>query len=70
MASSYRMTDYFYAFRYFINDYQVLKLGGPSSVIELMCHPGHLAYQSETDVLLNLNKHLDGHYQLISYLDI
>lgn len=53
MSKRYGMTDYFYNFRNYINDRDYINLGGKDSIIELMCHPGHSAYQKETETLLN-----------------
>ena len=53
MSRRYLMTDSFYAFRYYYSSRDIINLGRK---VELMCHPGHMSYQDETDNLLNDNK--------------
>lgn len=50
MSKRYLMTDSFYAFRFFYSSGNIIHLGRK---VELMCHPGHMCYQLETDSLLN-----------------
>ena len=69
MSNHYHLTDHFYSFRDFYSSKQLLRLGGKESVIELMCHPGHNAFQTETENLMNDKNWKDG-YQLISYYDL
>ena len=49
MSKHYKVTDGFFALRYFLFDKDVLNLGGENATLELMCHPGHKSYQTETD---------------------
>lgn len=70
MEKSYVMTDSFYAFRNFFYDYDALNLGGISGTIELMCHPGHSAFQDETERLIKDKSWLPAGYKLISYNDL
>ena len=50
MSKRYSITDSFYAFRFFYSSRDIIHLGRK---VELMCHPGHMSYQAETDSLLN-----------------
>ena len=70
MEKRFVMTDSFYAFRNFFYDYDVLNIRGSSSTIELMCHPGHPAFQDETERLIDDKSWLPAGYQLITYQDI
>lgn len=70
MEKKFVMADSFYAFRYFHYDRSRLNLGKDSAVIELMCHPGHLGYQDETDKLMNNLSITTNGYSLISYNEI
>lgn len=70
MEKKYRMTNSFFAFRNFYFDREILRLGGTSAVIELMCHPGHPAYQKETDSLICDFSWLPENYKLISYKEL
>ena len=69
MSNLYHLTDRFYSFRDFHDAINILSLGGRASVIELMCHPGHKAFQTETEKLMNNTKWKEG-YQLISYHEL
>lgn len=53
MSKRYLMTESFYAFRFYYSCRDIIYLGRN---VELMCHPGHMSYQEETDNLLNDNK--------------
>lgn len=70
MKKCFDMADSFYAFRHFFYDSQVLNLGNTSSIIELMCHPGHIAFQDETAHLVKDKNWLHDGYTLISYKEI
>lgn len=61
------MTNYFFSVRDFYLNRSLLCIKGRSSVIELMCHPGQLAFQNETEVLKDLNKWLPNKYELCNY---
>lgn len=67
MAGQYSMTNAFYSFRDFYRNRDLLCLGGKSSVIELMCHPGNKPFQSETEHLMYDKSWLTEEYELISY---
>lgn len=69
MSNRYVTTDCFYAFRNFYEYRNIINLGNSNSVIELMCHPGHRSYQSETDNMMNEVSWRDG-YKLVSYRDL
>lgn len=49
MSKRYIMTDSFYPFRIFYSYRDFIHSG---KAIELMCHPGHTNYQTETDSLI------------------
>lgn len=70
MSKRYRMTNSFFALRYFLFDKDVLNLSGKEATIELMCHPGHKSYQIETDYLMSGNDWIPEGYKLISYKEI
>ena len=70
MNGRYRMTGSFFAFRHFYYNKNHLKMGRPSSVVELMCHPGHSAYREETDKLMQNLPLLAERYKLVSYRDL
>ncbi len=70
MQTNYIMTDCFYPFRFFYDFRKFLKLGSKNAVIELMCHPGHKAYQNETDNLMRDLSWIPNGYELISYKDL
>lgn len=64
------VADSFYAYRILYYNYSYLKNRTNSKVIELMCHPGHPAYETETKLLnkKELNNHM--YYTMINYYDI
>ena len=67
MSKRYTLTDAFYSFRDFYSFRNILDLGGKSSVVELMCHPGNKPYLKETDNLMNAKSWMSDDYQLINY---
>lgn len=67
MSKRYTLTDAFYSFRDFYSFRNILNLGGKSSVVELMCHPGNKPFQKETDNLMNAKSWMSDDYQLINY---
>jgi len=67
MSKKYTLTDAFYSFRDFYSFRNILNLGGKSSVVELMCHPGNKPYLKETDNLMNAKSWMSDDYQLINY---
>jgi predicted glycoside hydrolase/deacetylase ChbG (UPF0249 family) len=70
VGNRFAITNSFFAFRHFYGNHNILHLGGFSAIIELMCHPGHEAYQEETESLMNAKCWLNEKYKLISYRDI
>lgn len=65
------VTDSFFSFNSFYYDRDVLNMGCNNATVELMCHPGHKAYQKETDNLINCFSCSDNsNYKLISYNDL
>lgn len=66
MAKRFIVTDSFYAFRVFYSSREVIHFG---KTLELMCHPGHISYQTETEGLLNPSKWNKG-IAIISYNDL
>ncbi len=67
MSKKYILADAFYSFREFYSFRNVLRLGGKSSVVELMCHPGNAPFQKETDNLMNPQSWLSDDFKLINY---
>lgn len=67
MAKHYVMTDDFCAFRFFDVNQNIKRSG---KVYELMCHPGHIAYQKETEALMGAYIWLTGCYKLVSYKEV
>lgn len=65
MAKRYEMTDSFYAFRVFYSNRDIINLG---KTVELMCHPGHVSYQKETEEMLNSFKWKES-VTMITYKD-
>ncbi len=63
MSKRYVLTDSFYAFRAFNSNRDVIHLG---KTVELMCHPGHKSYQSETESLFSTKKWLED-VTIVSY---
>lgn len=71
MSKRFIVTDSFFAFNSFYYDRYVMNLGGKNATVELMCHPGHKAYQNETNNLVKDLSWLDNaKYELISYNDL
>ena len=70
MSHHYTMTESFFPFRSFYCDRDVLRLGGRSAVVELMCHPGHPAYQTETIQLMNKKGWWNDGFRLMSYNEL
>lgn len=67
MSKRYTLTNAFYSFRDFYSFRNILNLGGKSSVVELMCHPGNKPFLKETDNLMNAKSWMSDDYQLINY---
>lgn len=67
MRKKCKLTDAFYSFREFYSFRNILHLGGKSSVVELMCHPGNKPFQKETDNLMNAKNWMSDDFQLINY---
>lgn len=67
MRRKYILTDAFYSFREFYSFRNILHLGGKSSVVELMCHPGNKPFQKETDNLMNAKSWMSDDFQLTNY---
>lgn len=71
LGENYCITDSFFPFNNFYFDRKVLRMGGKNAVVELMCHPGHKAYQSESDNLMNKHSWYNPEkYKLISYKEL
>lgn len=70
ISNVFSTTHCCYAFRHFYYDSKFLSLGNGESTIELMCHPGHKAYQDETDKLMRNKTWLPTNYKLFSYKDL
>lgn len=66
MSKRYMMTDSFFAFRIF---YSYRDIINPGKVVELMCHPGHTSYQTETDSLIK-DSSWHQNMNIISYKDL
>lgn len=66
MSKRYSLTDGFYAFRIFYSNRDIIHSG---KKVELMCHPGHVSYQVETDILFKEAKWCQN-INLISYNDL
>lgn len=69
-CDEFALTDCFYAYRTFLYNFDLLGKKLSNQTIELMCHPGHLAYENETvnvykDALTDITS-----YQLITYNDL
>lgn len=67
MRKKYILTDAFYSFREFYSSRSILRLGGKSSVVELMCHPGNAPFQKETDNLMNPQNWMSDDFKLTNY---
>lgn len=67
MGESFLMTNCFYSFSDFYYNRSYLNLGNNSSVVEVMCHPGHRFYQEETNILKKDLSWLPKGYTLVSY---
>ena len=71
LGKRFRIADGFYPFNDFYYDCKVLRLGQANAVVELMCHPGHIAYQNETNNLINSQSWFNKNkYSLISYKEL
>lgn len=70
MRKRYQMAYAYYALRSFYTDRNLLRLGGRSSVIELMCHPGQPPFHNETAVLMQLRSWLPHNYTLTNYAQL
>lgn len=66
MKSRYKITDEFLALRYFRF---FIEKGFPmkSGTVELMCHPGHVSYQAETESMANVLSMVKEDIEIISY---
>lgn len=69
MGKQFNITDGFFHFNTFFYDHNALHIWGNNSVVELMCHPGHPAYQNESDNLMRNRTWLISDYELITYRD-
>lgn len=67
MCSKYSMADAFFSFRDFYANRDILNLGGQSSTIELMCHPGNRPFNLESEIMMKDTEWLDDNYMLTSY---
>lgn len=70
MRRRYMMTDQFFPYQSFFLNRDVLCLGGESSTIELMCHPGHESFQLETENLIDKQAWKERGYKLITYQEL
>lgn len=70
MSHNYITTSFFYSFRDFFFNKDILTLGSKDSVIELMCHPGNAPFQLETDNLKKDKSWLGEGFALSTYRDI
>ena len=71
LGEQFNITDSFIPFNDFYYDRNVLCLGGKNAVVELMCHPGHKAFQNETNNLFNKQSWYNTEkYKLISYNEL
>jgi len=64
------LTDKFYSYYTFFNNESRLKYIARNKTVELMCHPGHLEYKIESDLIMNkaIEKKIKCNY--ISYNDV
>ena len=69
MSRNYLTTSAFYSFRDFFFNKDVLTLCGRDSVIELMCHPGNVPFQNETEKLME-NRDWQKGFKLVTYRNI
>lgn len=68
--SGFVMTDFFDSYQMFLNAYpKLLKYGGYATV-ELMVHPGHQGYRTETELLMQEKLKEVCQYELINYKDL
>lgn len=67
MSKRYILTNEFYSFRDFYSFGNILHLGGKSSVVELMCHPGNKPFQKETDKLMAPQSWMKDNFKVINY---
>ncbi len=63
-------TDKFYSYDMLYNNYEILKPYIQNKTIELMCHPGHPDYKTESDHVKNMLLKNKMNYELITYRDI
>lgn len=70
MSSKYITTDAFYSFRDFYFNKDILHKGSESSNIELMCHPGNIPFQEETNILMKDMSWLCADYKLSTYNEV
>ena len=63
-------TDSFFAYRTLYFNHQIVKSDVTNKTVELMCHPGHPAFEKETTLVLEsaISGVID--YQLITYNDL
>lgn len=69
LMGKYTMTDAFYSFREFYSNRDLLNHGNKIVAIELMCHPGNVHFQNETEKLME-NRDWQNGFELITYRDI
>lgn len=65
-----KVTDSFYSYRVLYYNYSYLKNSTKNEIIELMCHPGHFAYEKETKLLKNMELENLMPYIMVNYYDI
>ena len=70
MSKRYKLTNASYSFQSFYSNRDVLHLGGKSSFVELMVHPGNIPFQGETDLLMKDKSWLDNSYTLGTYRNL
>lgn len=70
MKKRYTLTDGFCSFNDFYENRDILHLGGLSSSIEVMCHPGNPPFQCETERLMKDMSWMDENYILTPYHSI
>ena len=65
-----KITDAFYAYQMLCENWNILRRDVEGKCIELMCHPGHPAYEHESQMVLRkqMNKMTD--IELITYNDL
>ena len=64
------MTDFFDSYQMFLNAYPKLLKYGRYNTVELMTHPGHPGYQTESELLIQKKLQDVCKYELINYKDL